>query len=466
MGLFGGKSPSHEAKGDALLASDPLAAMKLFREAFRKSGYKNPDDAARLKGKIREARQAFLRAKLREAAQFAEDGVYDAAMESLAIARENATPDDEELAREIAGETERMAQLEVEARPAARSREERVDPGFVPGAIDEAEPLPEEAPLEEMQAESEGDEFSFYAGVLSPEDYDHALELGENFQAGFIAYQRGDRQTARAAFEQEAARHPLDGLVHEMLAFLLDQTGEEVRAAEHFREAVRIDPRRKNARLALAQILAGIGRRREEGSATDPQSALDLLYGGVKLDPDDTDYSLAVAEVLISEKRATEAKEILEPLLDGELAADPGAWQYYALALEVEGSLDEAEAAHDHLVRLSGQSMAPRGLYAEFALRHNRWLDKAERLIFETCIGCQASAPSEESLDRYGVLLSRIQFARGEYKAALDGVERLLAKGAPQDLAPLLQAMRAEAKKRMAASGAEPGAGAEEDREA
>jgi tetratricopeptide (TPR) repeat protein len=453
MGLFGAKPEAQEAKADQLLPHDPLAAYKLYQEALRKLFSKDPLAVERLRGKIRDARQGFIRAKLAEAAAYIEDGISDAADESIVIAREHLKPDEPELAREIETMAARVRQAQEPVGAPGPSSRLTADsaPVFVAGVPEVDESL---APPGEPDDEGELTAFEMYAGILEPEDIERAEIIGEEFKAGFVAYQQGDRRAAIAAFEKAAASHPHEALVHELLGQVLDQANEEARAADHFAKALALDPHRVNARLALAQMLAGLGRRPGRDTPPDIARAIELLHEGQRIDPSqETHFSLAIVEILIAGGRGAEAVELLEPLLQGDYEREAPVWQLYAAGLEIKGSLDEAEEAYRRLVQLSGNAMGPRGLFAEFALRHNRALAEAERSIFETCIGCQANPPSAETLDRYGVLLSRIQFARGEYRAALDGVERLMNKGAPADLVPILQQLRVEARERLAAPG-------------
>jgi len=94
--------------------------------------------------------------------------------------------------------------------------------------------------------------------------------------------------------------------------------------------------------------------------------------------------------------------------------------------------------------------MQPRALFAEFALRTGRGLKAAGEIIFETCIACQATMPSAAELDYYGFLLTRIQHARGQYASALEGAERLLAKGVTPEVRKVLLEVRRSAKEALA----------------
>jgi len=452
MGLFGsgkGKHEALEAKADGLLGADPLEARRLYREALRKLGGKDAPAVERLRAKAREARARFLESKLAEAERFLEDRICDAAGESLAIARENLEPGEDEW-------TARVAALEARIREVEQT-------ATVARPIRAGEGLPVVVPPEALAADDDGAEayevedplaaFEMYAGMLGP-DYEHATALSDEFKIGFVAFQLGDRAAALQAFQSECARHPEDGFLHEVLAQALDQDGREEEAAAHFRRAVEIQPERSNARLALAQLMAGPRGGDAPGGEEGTAAALELLADGERLDPGHTLlFRIAKSEILVARRRGAEALATLDPLLQSAYEKEPVLWQLYGAALETQGSLDDAETAYRKFVRLSGQAMAPRAAFAEFALRHGRALDEAEKIIFETCLGCQATRPDEEQLDRYGVILTRIQMARGEYRAALDGAERLLAKGAPSDLVAGLEALRRAA--RAALSGRE-----------
>ncbi|MFH1145081.1 MAG: hypothetical protein V1774_11105 [Candidatus Eisenbacteria bacterium] len=450
MGLFGSgknKSESLEAKADALMSSDPLEANRLYRDALRKILNKDPSAEERLRGKVRDARHRLIEMKIQEAGRFLDDRVPDAAAESLAIAREHVKPDEQALAAQIETLAARVREAEgatISARgvkPPSRERDRFAD--------EEDQDEYADAPEELLEIDDPLAAFEMYAGLLGS-DYERAMKLGDRFKAGFVAYQQGDRQAALAAFQEEAAAHPDEALVHEVLGQVCDQLGDESQAALAYRRALASEPSRANSRVALAQIVAGLGRRGAAPSAGDAANAVELLREGEAVDPAAaSQYRIAQAEILAASGGAADALALLDPLLEGDHGSDPGVWQLYATALEMQGSLDEAEAAYRHLTQLGGQSMGARAVFAEFALRHGRALDEAEKIIFETCLGCQATRPSEDQLDRYGVLLSRIQLARGEYKAALDGIERLLVKGAPPDLEPALIEMRQAARQKM-----------------
>ncbi|MCK4414368.1 MAG: hypothetical protein KAY32_12560 [Candidatus Eisenbacteria sp.] len=458
MGLFGGlfgKPAAMEEKADGVLASgDPLEAYRLYRSALRKTGGKDPAATERLQGKAHDAHQRFVRLKLDEAERMIEDRVLDAAEESLEIARDHLEQGDTRLRGEVEALATRLSSLADTFEAPGHDAEQRDAPApDAPGI-----PTTQEEYLSTPEASlSETDPLTaylMYSGALAPADRERAERFGEDFKRAFVAYQQGDRQAALDGFTAELEKHPDEPLLLEHVGLLLDQLDRQGEARRHFERALKTDPHRINARLALAEMLAGTGSHGQAQQPRDPagaRAALKLLAEGARIDPEhQVAYAVTHAEVMIAAGRAAEAVPQIEKLMEAGLDRDPGLWQLYAAALEAQGELDDAEEAYERVVQLSGHAMAPRGLFAEFALRHGRALKYAEKMIFETCLGCQATRPSEAQLDRYGVLLTRIQLARGQTKAALAGVERLLAKGPPPDLTPMLERLRSEARARLA----------------
>lgn len=476
-----------EIRGDqALSGGEALRALQLYRDAERKFAKRGPEALERLRRKAAAARAAFIRAKLDEARQFLADEVGDAASEALEIAREHLTSDDTAVQREFDQVVSELEGFLVQRSP------DRAD--LLEGHFEEAGGVSQSAETHSAAAgpgdlpdadaersaagwdETGGDHtllFEQLATGLPADDRERGLELGRDFQEGFIAEQRGDTAAALAAFERAAEQHPDEPLVREHLALTLDQAGRTAEAADQYRQALAHKPQRRDARLALAGIIAGVdaaggahpavlwlgqGRERpntpESASAAD--EALELLAEGVRADEERAvHYWMAAADICLARGRATEAQSFAARALEAGSAGDPTVWQIYAVSLEMNGSLDEAEEAFHRAVRLGGASMFYRAEFAEFALRHSRALAEAEELILQTCLGCQASAPSSDQLDIYGILLTRIQFARGEFKSAIEGLDRVIAQGPARPLMQQLLRLRERILKQMRASGAD-----------
>ncbi|MBD3237944.1 MAG: tetratricopeptide repeat protein [Candidatus Eisenbacteria bacterium] len=472
-----------ETKGDAALAAgDPLQALQLFRAAERKLSRGGAEHAERLRGKIIQAQGGFVRAKIAEAREFLQDEVLEAAFEALEIAREHLPEGDSQLQQALAEARAALDRAGAPRSPAGGAGEAAPDPPVgeqtlagggaafpAPGEL--SGEAPASADLAGWDAEAGEQEILFeqLAGGLSAADRERGLALGAQFQAGFIAHQRGAAQEAIATFERAAREHPKEALVREYLALALDQAGRTPDAAEQYRLALRHDPQRRDARLGLAGILAGVeasaGARPAllwlRAAETAPQldadgaeEALSLLEEGVRLDSQGVViYRLAAAEICLALRDGARAQRHSQEALEAGAGADPSAWQVHATGLEIQGDLEGAEEAFHRAVRLAGSSMFYRAEFAEFALRHGRALEEAEKLIFETCLGCQAGTLSPEQLDSYGILLTRLQFARGELKAALEGLDRLIAKGPEPRLWEQLLRMRREALEQMRARG-------------
>jgi tetratricopeptide (TPR) repeat protein len=481
MGLFDGLRGTlekTEIKGDeALVAGDALRALSLYRDAFRKAQKKAPESVERLRKKTTDARKAFVRAKIDEAQRFLEDEVVEAAAESIEIARGYLEPSETTLVREIETLKTRVQQLAdrlalpegVDARGGELVQRDGsvVIPGTISGAaasaaaregdVDPKDEAPDEGSPEIL--------FEQLSAALPEQDREHGLRLGRAFQEGFVAQQRGEPEAALEALEKAAQEHPSEPLVIEYLARALDELGRTSEAEARYHEALETDPCRLHARMALASILAGIdalgGTRPAVHWMAAPEQnvhdaagftrALDLLDAGTHFDEErSAAYLMGAAEICLAHGRPDQAAGFVTRGMESGAQRDPTAWHTYAVALEMRGLHDDAHDAYERAVRLAGPAMFYRAEFAEFALRHQRGLQEAEEIIFETCMGCQATQPAPEQLDAYGLLLTRIQIARGQLKEALQGIERLLAKGCSRVMMELLEQMRADVRGRMA----------------
>jgi len=469
MALFGGGIEKTEAKGDAARAKgDDLQAYRQFRDALRDAERKLPEAVPRLRQKMDGARVSFVRGKIAEARAFLTDQVSEPAIEALGIAGEYLDAEDAELRGEVAGLLKEARSMQVEASvpDAATVEAEFEEAEADPDAVLEEEPADEPSADAALAAQAtppgSGGAAEFLdladagadpevlfeqlAGALEPGDAERAEALGRSFKLGFVALQRGDAAAAREAFETAAREHPDDPLLLEHLALAHDQSGATALAAEHYQRALELDPARANARVALAGILAG-----SSAAGGQPDHAVALLEAGAAADPPRASYyQLAAAEILLTLQRPLDALPRIENAKQAGAENSVAAWQLEGAALEGAGMLPEAEKAYDRAVRLGGAAMQPRALFAEFALRTGRGLKAAGEIIFETCIACQATMPSAAELDYYGFLLTRIQHARGQYASALEGAERLLAKGVTPEVRKVLLEVRRSAKEALA----------------
>lgn len=468
MGFLRGDFDKTERKGDEALSSgDPLRAMQHFRDALRKAERKDAAAAERLREKEQSARVAFLTLKLAEARRFLDDEVIDAAHESLEIAREHLGAKAGAIADEIERLSEEAKKLEARLAPSAPEADleqlsEIGSPGPLPGVLAPIEEEADDAEERETWGSDSAVIFEQLAAGMPENDREHGLLLGTAFHEGFIAGQRGDAAAALSAFRRAEAEHPDDPLVLEHLALTLDQMGQTSEASATYARALKSDPTRRQARLALASIAAGVDAEAVGGArgaaywlrtaGTAPagaafDDAIALLEDGAQRDPEHAAYYLAAAaDVSLAHGRKEQASRYATRALESS-NDDPALWHTYAVARELSDDVPEAEKAYDRAARLAGASMFYRAEFAEFALRHNRALEDAEKLIFETCMSCQVAQPME--LDAYGLLLTRIQYARGEYKQALQGLDRLLAKGAVKPILKELQRLREEIRERL-----------------
>jgi hypothetical protein len=456
MGLFGGGFEKTEARGEAALArGEALQAFRLFRDAHRQAERRAPEATARLSQKMNAARVAFARLKIAEARQLLGHEAAAAALEALAIAQDYVEQGEAELAGEV-GELKARAETLRRGPAEAPAPEEPPAPTADSALAAEASPdMPglESELLELDDADADPETlFEQLAGALTPEDAERAAALGPAFRAGFVAAQRGDTPEALRAFTEAAGEHPDDPLVLEHLALAHDHSDRPGEAAELYRRALDRAPTRWNSRVALAGILAG-----SSAAGGKAEHAIALLDEGLTADPaQGASYLLAAAEILIALRRPLDALPRITRAMQAGAEHAVSAWQLYGGALEGAGMLEEAEQAFERAVRLGGHAMQPRAQFAEFALRTGRALEAAGEMIFETCVGCQATPPSPEELDYYGFLLTRIQFARGQHKAALEGAERLLAKTPAPAVREVLLEVRRQAREALARRAAAP----------
>ncbi len=499
MGLFGGFEKLERKGDEALERGQTLDAYLHFRDAQKKALKKDPAAAHRLQDKASRVRQRFIEEKVAEAKEYLADEVADAAIESLQIAREHL----EESEGRLGGEIDKLRQqarqlIEPDAGPEKLEDFARAEiaAGTPAGAIG-----PHRAIEEEPEGfESSDEELLQQAlSVLSPEDQERAEQLGETFQRGLLAHSEGRTREARKAFEQARGQHSDDPLVNELLALSLDQLGETAAARKRYEEVLALAPRRINARLALASILSGVdvsagvrpfmrwflaaraalekrGARSSDRGARPPDRgarppdrgarppdrespALAVLKEGASLDPQKADvYWTAAAELQLGQAHPGEASGLITRAMETSGQQRPNLWHLYGVTQEVQGSLDEAQEAYDKATRFGGQAMFYRAEFAEFALRHKRALKEAGEIIFETCIGCQGLQASQEEIDYYGFLLTRIQHAQGEYNEALKGIDRLLAQGPAEVLERELRKLKERvAEEKRAAEYVDPG---------
>ncbi len=478
MGLFGGFEKLERKGDEALEKGQTLDAHRHFRDAYKKALKKDPAAAHRLQDKASRVRQRFIEEKVAEAREYLTDEVADAAIESLQIAREHLEESEVRLGGEIDKLWQQARQLvEPDAGPEKLEDFARAEvaAGMPAGAIG-----PHRAIEEEPEGFESSDEelLQQVLAVLSPEDQERAEQLGETFQRGLLAHSEGRTREARKAFEQARGQHSGDPLVNEFLALSLDQLGETGAARKRYEEVLTLAPRRINARLALASILSGVDvsagvrpfmrwflaaraalEKRGAKSPDRVSPALTVLKEGASLDPQKADvYWTAAAELQLGQAHPDDAAGLITRAMETAGQTRPNLWHLYAVTQEVQGSLDEAQEAYDKATRFGGQAMFYRAEFAEFALRHKRALKEAGEIIFETCIGCQGLQASQEEIDYYGFLLTRIQHAQGEYNEALKGIDRLLAQGPAEVLERELRKLKEHVvKAKRAAEYVDPG---------
>ncbi len=465
-GLRGGYEKLEQRGDEALERARPLDAVRHFEDALRKLGSKEPEAAERLAGKLAAARRRFLEGKIAEAQDLAGDDLLSEAVEALEIASQNSADGDEALRDRIAAlERDYRARLAASGALGERGELAAADAAHLPpdaaGQASAVRHVAGEPLLEETEGVDASSEIAFeqFLGALPEEDRERAQRASPDFKRGYVAHQLGDAQEARAALEQARAAAPDDALVLEHLALVLDEEGRSDEARACYERALELEPQRQAARVALASIVSGV--RASGGiqpfaawqqaiaeaatAGIDPEPGLLLLEEGLRLDPARAGtYLLAAVETCLVARRSAEALARIDRIMALGVAHPAMLHHLRGVALELSGAAEEAQDAYDQAVRLGGHALFFRSEFAEFALRHQRGLVEAEGYIFDTCMSCQVNQPGDEELDYYGLLLTRIQHARGELREALAGIDRLLAKGPPPGLEESLQNLRRE----------------------
>ncbi len=456
----------------AFSEGDAYEAYRLFREAVRAARRRAPDDVERLESRAREARLAFLEGKIEEAQEYEAEGALEAALEALEVAAEHLEGVEGDLPGRIQESLRRLrTELGKGGKASTVSQPEPAAGGHEIGEIAAlgglSLDLPMAAPSGPSVSSDTDELFLQYSAALALQDQERLEDFGEAFRKGFVALQQGNLRSAKRYLLEAEKEAPEDPAVLEHLGAVLDGLGERSEARKRYEKALKMDPGRGSVRLGLASLVSGgvpiagsntfeqrfLAAKGTQKALRNPsqrnlvesayRSAIGVLEEGIERDPNlAKQYLMAAAEIALFLARPKAAAAFVHRVVESSGGNDPAVHHTMACALEMAGEVDAAEAAYRAAAKLGGHAIFYRSEFAEFTLRHSRALQEAADLIFETCLGCQATQPTAQELDLYGFLLSRIQFAQGKYKDALEGVERLMAKNPGPALMTRLASLR------------------------
>jgi tetratricopeptide (TPR) repeat protein len=155
------------------------------------------------------------------------------------------------------------------------------------------------------------------------EHYREALALDPDLSDAADALRSlGRAEDGIAALDQALAAHPEDPRLHSRLAALLRQRGDSERAGEHYRRALELAPGQREARRGLAALHAESAARRLQRG--DAAGALAGYRSALDLDPDATAALWGAAWILATQSDA-ELRQPAEALALAERAAALGA---------------------------------------------------------------------------------------------------------------------------------------------
>lgn len=182
----------------------------------------------------------------------------------------------------------------------------------------------------------------------------HQLGLALKFQRRF--------EEAMARMEEAAALDPRPNRTRGLdRADLLRYLGREEKAAEIYRGLVETDPSDVAVHVLLSEMLLGQGRRDEA------LSSFTVAFRR-RADPK---VAAGKGQMLLRLNRAAEAAEAFRQAL-AVAPTHPAALAGLGRALEMEGEIDAAEAAHAQSVRASPEDAGVLEAFGNFLLRRDR----------------------------------------------------------------------------------------------
>lgn len=343
--IFSGKAPeTHEQSGDDYVQSGAFGDARIeYEKALQKIDKKFPEKAplkSRLNEKLQQASESLARSHMENADALVEAGERDAAGELYTLALD--LTNDDAFEQTLSDRLQRMygEQAETAAPPSDRAEEPASTAAFAENTM---------APADEFSETSADEMFSVLCHALPEEIQDAYAGYGEAFQAGYIALNQGDFQTAI-----------------EQLAHAMEENGE--------------NPGLIPVELATAYIHIG-----------DADHARQLLEGFVANNPEEIRAYQLLCEIYWEQGQY--------PAADDLLAAVPASIQDAKAVLLLTGetrfqenALDAAEAAFTRYIDIHGEDeIVCRALAKTREARGD--LDSAKQLyaqVINQCSSCGA----------------------------------------------------------------------------
>lgn len=220
---------------------------------------------------------------------------------------------------------------------------------------------------------------------------------------------------ARQAYERVLSLKPDDATIHLEYGKLLAST-DLTKAEEHLRNALRLDPALKEARLSLAAVLE---ERAAQGADTlEEAAAIYLQY--LDSDPDQADLRMRLGQIYAMQRRYDAAAEQFEAAREGG-DYDPESTQ---ALLEVYLESPDTEKYREKALLLLQEMLAREGPSTERLLLVGRmWMEK-KRYQEAAEQFRQASKLRPESTDGYTNLASALYLLK-DYEGTVAALEKI-----------------------------------------
>lgn len=238
---------------------------------------------------------------------------------------------------------------------------------------------------------------------------------------GIAAFERGDRENARALLERAVKSNPNNAEAHTYLGILDDQAGDLKSAEIHFAKAARLSPKSASARNNYGAILLRLDHPRE--AAAEFEASL-------RLDPKQPNALVNLAQIRFGEG-APESLRAALVLFERAAALTPDAAiarSLVIIALRLDNPQQAANYYKTYAERLAGakDSVPDAASRAELggALFEAKLFDEAE---MELKAALALDASSSDAVVRLG----RVYLVRNDISSAGRILETAVARGNP-----------------------------------
>jgi len=200
------------------------------------------------------------------------------------------------------------------------------------------------------------------------------------YNLGNVRLKRKDPKGAVEAFSKAAAIRPNDPYVHNNLGVAYEALGDNLKSAEAFVKAANLSPTTavflKNAGFALIR-------------AQQTQAAVPFLEQALKLEPKNGDLRIALADAYTRLNRRKEALAIYESLQE-QLADRPAFWFNLGVLRAQSNNLDGATVAYERALELNPNDLDALNNLGLLHYRRGQY-DQA-RTIFQKLVGLNPSS--------------------------------------------------------------------------